>query len=177
MKKKNNPIDKINIKLTIFLTCTILVVCAVISCSVNLVTGIAYMKALNKPETTQSTVPVSNTTTPETTERSETTQKVETSVFSQADNPHETTFDTPSTTAAAKLENTAQKVTGKESNDTTAPEKSAEYKEEADGKYYVTASGKKYHISTCSYLGKSKIEISLTDIEDKGYSPCSRCIE
>ena len=50
-------------------------------------------------------------------------------------------------------------------------------KPQHDGKYYVTASGKKYHRSTCSYLSKTKIEIDFNEAQDKGYSPCSRCIE
>ena len=47
----------------------------------------------------------------------------------------------------------------------------------SDGKYYVTASGKKYHLSFCTYLNKTKIEISLEDALSKGYEPCSRCID
>ncbi len=43
--------------------------------------------------------------------------------------------------------------------------------------YYVTHSGKKYHIASCSYLSKSKISISIERIRAEGYSPCSRCIK
>ena len=42
--------------------------------------------------------------------------------------------------------------------------------------YYVTKSGRKYHIDGCSYL-KSKIEITYDDIIAGGYEPCSRCIK
>ena len=45
------------------------------------------------------------------------------------------------------------------------------------GTYYVTQSGKKYHISSCSYLSKSKIAITTDRIKAEGYSPCSRCIK
>ena len=45
------------------------------------------------------------------------------------------------------------------------------------GQYYVTQSGSKYHISSCSYLSKSRIAVSLETIRSKGYSPCSRCIK
>ena len=45
------------------------------------------------------------------------------------------------------------------------------------GQYYVTQSGSKYHISTCSYLSKSRIAVSAETIKTKGYSPCSRCIK
>ena len=40
---------------------------------------------------------------------------------------------------------------------------------------YITKSGEKYHTEKCSYLKKSKIEISLEDAVDAGYEPCSRC--
>ena len=43
--------------------------------------------------------------------------------------------------------------------------------------YYVTQSGKKYHLASCSYLNKSKIPISLERIKAEGYSPCSRCVK
>ncbi len=40
---------------------------------------------------------------------------------------------------------------------------------------YITKTGEKYHTGKCSYLKKSKIEISLEDAVDQGYDPCSRC--
>ena len=40
---------------------------------------------------------------------------------------------------------------------------------------YITETGKKYHRDGCSYLKKSKIEISLKDAKAQGYTPCSRC--
>lgn len=47
----------------------------------------------------------------------------------------------------------------------------------SSGTYYVTQSGKKYHIASCSYLSKSKIPITMDRIRAEGYSPCSRCIK
>ncbi len=47
----------------------------------------------------------------------------------------------------------------------------------SDSKYYVTQSGSKYHISSCSYLSKSRIPVSLETIRAKRYTPCSRCIK
>ena len=47
----------------------------------------------------------------------------------------------------------------------------------SSGKYYVTKSGSKYHIGTCSFLSKSKIPITSEQIKAKGYTPCSRCIK
>jgi DNA/RNA endonuclease G (NUC1) len=40
---------------------------------------------------------------------------------------------------------------------------------------YITKTGEKYHTATCSYLGKSKIPIYLSDAICQGYTPCSRC--
>lgn len=40
---------------------------------------------------------------------------------------------------------------------------------------YITKTGKKYHLSECSYLRQSKIAISLDDANANGYTPCSRC--
>lgn len=43
--------------------------------------------------------------------------------------------------------------------------------------YYVTKSGTKYHIGSCGYLSKSKVEITADEILSGGYQPCSRCIK
>lgn len=43
--------------------------------------------------------------------------------------------------------------------------------------YYVTKSGKKYHVENCPSLSKSKIKISYKDAVAKGYKPCSTCIK
>jgi len=40
---------------------------------------------------------------------------------------------------------------------------------------YITKTGKKYHRSSCSYLRRSKIPISLKDACARGFTPCSRC--
>ncbi len=39
---------------------------------------------------------------------------------------------------------------------------------------YVTRKGNKYHLDSCSYLGKSRIQISLDDAK-KYYQPCKVC--
>ncbi|MBU1259646.1 MAG: thermonuclease family protein [Planctomycetes bacterium] len=46
---------------------------------------------------------------------------------------------------------------------------------ENDITVYVTKTGKKYHLATCSYLSKSSIPIKLKDAKARGYSPCSKC--
>lgn len=40
---------------------------------------------------------------------------------------------------------------------------------------YITNTGKKYHKESCRYLSQSKIEISLQDAVDKGYTACKVC--
>ena len=40
---------------------------------------------------------------------------------------------------------------------------------------YVTETGSKYHKANCSYLKNSKIEMTLSNAEAQGYTPCSRC--
>ena len=63
----------------------------------------------------------------------------------------------------------SQKTTQAETTTAKAPSSS--------GPYFVTQSGKKYHVASCSYLSKSKIPISVDRIKAEGYSPCSRCIK
>lgn len=40
---------------------------------------------------------------------------------------------------------------------------------------YITNTGKKYHRSSCFYLRKSKIKISLSNAKSRGYTACSKC--
>ncbi len=40
---------------------------------------------------------------------------------------------------------------------------------------YITKTGEKYHTAGCSYPGKDKIPISLSEAKAKGYTPCSKC--
>lgn len=84
------------------------------------------------------------------------------------------TSSTNHTSAQTTLASTTQLST---SAHVVSTEEVTATKPQHDGKYYITASGKKYHRSTCSYLSKTKIEIDFDEAQDKGYSPCSRCIE
>lgn len=43
--------------------------------------------------------------------------------------------------------------------------------------YYVSNQGTKYHVSSCSYLKKSRNKVTLAQAEKYGYTPCSRCIK
>lgn len=47
----------------------------------------------------------------------------------------------------------------------------------SEGTVYVTASGKKYHRNGCQYLKSVAASYSITEAEQKGYSPCSRCFK
>jgi methylphosphotriester-DNA--protein-cysteine methyltransferase len=40
---------------------------------------------------------------------------------------------------------------------------------------YKTKTGAKYHVSSCSSLRKSKIEIRLSEAKKEGLQPCKRC--
>ena len=40
---------------------------------------------------------------------------------------------------------------------------------------YITPTGTKYHLSSCSYLTASATPISLQEAKDRGYTACSRC--
>lgn len=63
--------------------------------------------------------------------------------------------------------------------DATVPDRSlptAETDEEpASQTVYVTKSGTKYHLGSCSHLSKSKIEKSLSEAKAAGYEPCKTC--
>ncbi|MBR5536696.1 MAG: hypothetical protein IKU58_02205 [Clostridia bacterium] len=60
--------------------------------------------------------------------------------------------------------------------DDPAPDRSTPVVEEPVGQVvYVTKSGTKYHLGSCSHLSKSKIEKSLADAKAAGYEPCKTC--
>lgn len=40
---------------------------------------------------------------------------------------------------------------------------------------YITDTGSKYHLSSCSYLTGNETPISLEEAKDQGYTACSRC--
>ena len=44
-----------------------------------------------------------------------------------------------------------------------------------DTTVYITRTGEKYHLGSCSYLRQSKIPIALADAVNMGYTACSRC--
>jgi|GEM_PF-2483881 len=40
---------------------------------------------------------------------------------------------------------------------------------------YITKTGEKYHSDWCGYLSRSKIETTLENAMNRGYTPCSKC--
>lgn len=59
--------------------------------------------------------------------------------------------------------------------DRSLPETEPSAEEPVGQTVYVTKSGTKYHLGTCSHLSKSKIEKSLTEAKNAGYEPCKTC--
>lgn len=197
MKKKTKPIDKINTKLLIFITCMVLITSAVVSCSVNLATGITYMKVLSQSSTTApylfnsavteetATSALSEDATASTYEEAtsviftestaKSTQTISTSRTEKSTlAPTSSAANVPKTTAVSTTEAVQETETIATTKEPYTTQKAAKTN---DGKYYITASGTKYHVSSCTYLKKSMIEISLSEAIEKGYKPCSRCIE
>lgn len=113
----------------------------------------------------QETSATTTVTTAETTTATTTLTTTETEVFSYTSPPTQITTNSVITDVQTTVQPTSAYIftTHKDNQN--------------DGKYYVTASGKKYHIGSCSYLSKTKIEISLDEALNKGYEPCSRCIK
>ena len=111
------------------------------------------------------------TTLPLTTETTEyTTAEYEEHTINAATDP---TVNEPAKETQTAKPHTTKEATTKES---TTKESTTKVKE-TSGAYYVTQSGKKYHVASCSYLSKSKIAITMDKIRAEGYSPCSRCIK
>ena len=60
--------------------------------------------------------------------------------------------------------------------DTTVPDRSMPTADDTTQQVvYVTKSGTKYHLGSCSHLSKSKIEKSLSEAKAAGYEPCKTC--
>ena len=60
--------------------------------------------------------------------------------------------------------------------DTTVPDRSMPTADDTTQQVvYVTKSGTKYHLGSCSHLNKSKIEKSLDEAKAQNYEPCKTC--
>ncbi len=92
-----------------------------------------------------------------------------------------TTTEPVSTTQEQTTENSATTVITTDTSETKPTETetpstvSEPVQKENSDICYVTASGTKYHRAGCSYLKKSKTQMSISDAKLSGYSPCSRC--
>ena len=81
-------------------------------------------------------------------------------------------------TAAASSSSTATATTSDsaKSSDSTANMDTPDNSSTGSGTIvYITNTGEKYHLGSCSYLRQSKIEIDKEDAIAQGYSACSRC--
>jgi hypothetical protein len=58
---------------------------------------------------------------------------------------------------------------------TVKPAPTPQPAQSSDPTVYITRTGEKYHVGSCSYLRQSKISISLSEAKRQGYTPCSRC--
>jgi len=91
------------------------------------------------------------------------------------------TIKTSNTVAQATINKALNSTTGNKNSTTpttTNSNTSAENTSSTNNKsqtVYITKTGEKYHQDGCSSLSKSKIAISLSDAEAKGYEPCSKC--
>jgi hypothetical protein len=115
-------------------------------------------------------VSLSETSTPDST-TTETPEEVDTSTeLKETEPPEEITL------SSTPIQNTAPDNTPAPSAQTTeAPTVSTPDATPAAVMVYITNTGKKYHRSTCRYLNKSRIEISLENAKARGYDSCSVC--
>ncbi|MGN0406991.1 MAG: hypothetical protein ACI4EJ_01910 [Bacteroides sp.] len=80
--------------------------------------------------------------------------------------------------AASEINTLEPEISQSESKDSspkTVLSEDTQEKNIDDVTVYITNTGKKYHRSGCSYLSKSKIAISKSSAQAKGYDACSRC--
>lgn len=79
-------------------------------------------------------------------------------------------------TAAASSSSTATTSDSAKNSDSTASMDTPDNSSTGSGTIvYITNTGEKYHLGSCSYLRQSKIEIDKEDAIAQGYSACSRC--
>ncbi len=199
MKKSESFVDRIDTKLLIFLTCIVLIVSVVMASGMSIAKDVIIMKqsidATDTATTTAITENVAPTSAVNTVETySETQSRTVTDTTTSTTAQHTTTTEITSTqtdtttspTTSTAPENTVSSTTKDNTEaDTTRPTSKEPVsattttmtaKTPRGDLYYVTASGTKYHVDGCSYLGKSKISIYLSDAIAEGYTPCSRCI-
>lgn len=125
--------------------------------SENAGTTVPYFSEASQPVVTSQITTQEETTRP----YSEVYPSVSEDVFSQAATTHEAS-SVPETTTPPTVSYyyapTTQSV-------------------DSDPNFYRTESGKKYHRSNCSYLNNSRIIVTVEEITENGYEPCSRCMK
>ena len=119
----------------------------------------------------QHTEPSEVATTPHSTE-SATTES--TAVESTTAEATVATTETAVTAESTKATGTA-KTTAATTSAVTTQTAATSQDNENESFCYVTSSGTKYHKDGCSYLKKSKTQMTVSEAESGGYSPCSRC--
>ena len=92
-----------------------------------------------------------------------------------AETTAETTEEITSTTETTTAETTAPQTEASASTTTTKPTTTEAVQNQSSDICYVTSSGTKYHRAGCSYLKKSKNQMTISEAKMCGYSPCSRC--
>lgn len=149
-------------KLISFLLCVLIVLSAA-----NLFLGVTNSKRINQLENAPPVV----------IEEYSTTTEKETMTFRNK----ETTAESATTTEVAVTEavsTTEKKTEAPETKptETETPTTVSESTQKTSSDIcYVTSSGTKYHRAGCSYLKKSKTQMTISEAKSCGYSPCSRC--
>ena len=148
-------------KLISFLLCVLIVLSAA-----NLFLGVTNSKRINQLENAPPVVIEEYNTT--------TTEK-ETMTFRTTTEAATTTEEAVVTEAVSTTEKKTEAPETKPT-ETEAPSTVSEPTQKTSSDIcYVTSSGTKYHRAGCSYLKKSKTQMTISEAKSCGYSPCSRC--
>lgn len=156
-----------------------LIIVLIIVSMLNLAVGIGNTLKINTyldspaviidttPSTTQQyTEPAEIATIPPSTEVDTTEIITETTTEATTETTHTTTETTKASTTETTVATTSA---------TTNPTTTVSADGENESYCYVTSSGTKYHKEGCSYLKKSKTQMTVSEAKSSGYSPCSRC--
>lgn len=100
---------------------------------------------------------------------------VKTSDLDDISSDYSNTYSTDGLFTQEKSESVSDNYIGNSDSD----EVSSNSLQTTSGNFYVTKSGTKYHISTCSYIqGKTDLKvITAQSIHSYEYTPCSKCIK
>ena len=154
-------------KIISFLLCVLIVLSAA-----NLFLGVTNSYRIKQLESAPPVIIEKNTQLSyEETEEITTTEEItSTSAETTTATTEESAVATKTTTAEATAPQTETSAT----TTTTKPTTEAVQNQNSDI-CYVTSSGTKYHRAGCSYLKKSKNQMTISEAKMCGYTPCSRC--